>query len=143
MISADLEKPDLPLLMLPLELQTTAAVSADGRWQVRATHADGDRAGKKATMDLNQASVRLAIAELEASAEGHLASFDAAIRLGLPAYAVTGRGMNLNVGRVEGVGHYRQPGKDGNGTVTLTLGSIAMQNKDMAARVRTVSRRPT
>jgi len=139
MISADLEKPDLPLLMLPLALETTATVSADGRWQARATHTDGDRPEKKATMDFQQASVRLTLAELEASAEGDHESFDAAIRLELPAYAVTGGDMNLNLGRVEGVGHYRQTGKDGNGAVTLTLGSIAMQNKDMAARVRTVT----
>lgn len=139
MISADPGKTGLPTLMLPMEVQTTATVSADGRWQVRATHGDGDRAEKKATMDLHQATVRLTLADLEASAEGDHESFDAAIRLALPAYAVTGGGMNLNVGRVEGVGHYRQTGKDGKGAVTLTLGPIAMQNKDMAARVRTVT----
>jgi hypothetical protein len=138
LISAEPGKTGLPLLMLPLALQTTATFSADGRWQARATHADKDRPGKKATMDLNQASVRLALAELEASAEGHRESFGAAIRWRLPALAVTGGDLNLKVGAAEGAGHYRQTGNDGNGSATLTLGSIALQNKDMSARVQTV-----
>jgi len=138
MISADLKKPDLPLLMLPLELQTTATVSADGRWQASATHADGDRPGKKATMDLNQASVQLALAELEASVEGHRETFDANIQWRLPSLTVAYNDLNLKVGTAEGDGHYRQTGNAGNGSATLTLGSIAMQNKDMAAQVRTV-----
>ncbi|MCB2170045.1 MAG: YdbH domain-containing protein [Deltaproteobacteria bacterium] len=138
MVSADLGKTGLPILMLPLELQTSATVSADGRWQARVTHADGDRPERKATLDLHQASVRLALAELEASVEGHREAFDANIQWRLPALDVVYDDLNLKVGTGEGVGHYRQTGNDGKGSATLTLGAIAVQNRETSTRVQTV-----
>lgn len=138
MISADLGKTGLPILMLPLALQTSATVSADGRWQARVAHAAGDRPEKKVTLDLHHTPVRLALAELEASAEGHREAFRADIRWRLPSLALAHDDLNLKVGTAEGVGHYRQAGNDGNGSATLTLGALAVQNREVSTRVQTV-----
>lgn len=138
MISADLGKNGLPVLMLPLELRTTATVAADGRWQAEVTHSDGNRPDKAVTLDISQASARVALAELKASAGGRRESYDADIRWRLPALAVADGDLHLTLGTAEGSGHYRQTDNDGKGSANLTLGPIVMQNKRMSARVQKV-----
>jgi Dicarboxylate transport len=138
MISANTGKTGLPIVMLPLELQTTATVSADGRWQARVTHSDGNRPDTTVAFDFRQASARLALAKLQATAEGYGESFVADIRWRLPALDIVDGDLNLAVGMAKGDGHYRQTGKDGNGSATLTLGAIAMKNREMATRFQKV-----
>ena len=137
-ISADTGKTGLPILMLPMALQTTATVSVGGRWQAKVTHSDGNRPDKTVAFDLHQASARLALAEFEASAGGLRESFEADILWRLPALAVADGDLSVTLGTAEGVGHYRQTGNDGNGSANLTLGPIVMKNKGMSIRFQKV-----
>ena len=138
MISADPEKKGLPLVRMPLALQTAATVSADGRWRASATHSDGDPPDKAMVLDLHQASVRLALAEFQATAEGYRESFDADIRWRLPALTVVDEGLRLTLETAEGVGRYRKINNDGSGSATLTMGSIAVKNREMTTRFQNV-----
>ena len=137
-ISVDHEKTGLPLVRLPLELQTAATVSADGRWRVSATHSDEDLPDKAMVFDLRQASTRLTVTEIQATAEGHGESFDADIRWRLPALAVADDDLRLTLAAADGVGRYHRQAGVADGAVAITLGPVTASMGDLTTRLQRV-----
>ena len=126
----------LPEVTLPLNLETTAKVAPDGRWQASVTHTEPDPPDKAIVSDLRQASVGLAVTEFQATAKGHQESLDADIRWRMPTLVIADDDLRLTLGGTEGIGHYHREGTVGDGTVAITLGPVTARMGDFTARLK-------
>lgn len=135
LIAVDFGESGWPQVALSLALQTTATLSADGRWRASVTHSDKDSPDEAIVFDRRQGATHLAVTTFEASAEGHQESFEMDMRWQLPAFTVVDDDLQLSFEAATGAGHYYQADDAADGTITTTLGLVTGRIGDLTARL--------